>query len=176
MPHVDVTLPQEWAAVAVGAQAAEVTVPDSSASVLAASPSVDVVIPEAVVSVICDDDLDSSFTTPTLTDWSVLAADIDSERARFSSVACVTAGSPCRIRFQLVNGSKVHTTKYSSPEQNTPHIYGCQVDIVLVGDRGITYDLYWSWTSGNESGSWALVAAASVYVPADGEGDYPAEA
>ena len=73
MPHVDVTLPQDWAAVAVGAQAAEVAVPGSSVSVLAAAPSVEVVIPESVVSVICDDDLDSSFTTPTLTDWSVLA-------------------------------------------------------------------------------------------------------
>ena len=176
MPHVDVTLPQDWAAVTIGAQAAEVAVPDSGVSVLAAAPSVEVVIPDAVVSVVCDDALASTFTTPTLTDWSVTALDLGPEGARFTSVACATAGSPCRIRFQLVNGSKVHTSRYSSPEQNTPHVYGCLVDIESSLDRGVTYDMYWSWTSGNESGSWALVSAASVYVPADGEGDYPAEA
>lgn len=176
MPHVDVTLAEQTATVTVAAPAAAVAVPDAAVSVLAAAPSVAVVAPLTTVSVVCDDALESSFTAPTLTDWSVTALDLGPEGARFTSVACVTAGSPCRIRFQLVNGSKVHTSRYSSPEQNTPHVYGCLVDIESSLDRGVTYDMYWSWTSGNESGSWALVSAASVYVPADGEGDYPAEA
>jgi hypothetical protein len=66
---------------------------------------------------------------------------------------------------------------YSSPEQLTPH--ACMIGSLIPGafiddaDRGITYDLYWSWTSGMSSAAYALFAADAIYVPANGEGSFP---
>lgn len=175
---VDVMLPSQTATVLVADQAVSVAVPVSVASVLAASPSVSVEVPPSVVSVVCDDQIDvGGFVTPTLVDWSVLAEDLETSGARVSVVELTTDGSPCRVKLSLVHASasETYATKYSSPEQLAPHV-GPFTTILATPDRGLTYDLYWSWTSGNESGGPELVAAAAIYVPLTGEGDYPAEA
>jgi hypothetical protein len=156
----------------------DVVIPDNVISVLAESPAISVEVPGSFVSVVCDDVIASTYTEPTLTDWSVTVEDLELAGARFKAVELTTAGSPCRVRLSLVHvdASQVYRTRYSSPEQNTPHDAGVQYDISDADDRGLTYDLYWSWTSGNESGGPELVAAEAVYVPLSGEGDYPAEA
>ena len=102
---------------------------------------------------------------------------LEASGARVSVVELTTAGSPCRVKLSLVHASasETYSTRYSSPDQLTPHT-GIFTTILATADRGLTYDLYWSWTSGNESAGPTLVAAAAVYVPLTGEGDYPAEA
>lgn len=176
MPQIDVTVPDSAAAVLVAAGAVSVAVPDSAASVLLASPSVDVAVPASTAAVICDDALASTFTAPTLVDWHLVASDMLALGARVAFSDCTTDGSPCRVKFTLHHddATKDYGAKYSSPEQNTPHANG--FDITVTADRGRSYDLYWSWTSGNESGGPTLVAAGAVYVPLNGEGDFPAEA
>jgi len=155
----------------------DIMVPDGAISVLAESPPISVGVPDSFVSVACDDVIASTYTEPTLTDWSVLAEDLEGEGARVSVVELTTAGSPCRVKLTLVHASasEAYATKFSSPEQLTPHV-GLSATIRETTDRGLTYDLYWSWTSGNESGGPELVAAEAIYVPLTGEGDYPAEA
>lgn len=174
---VDVMLPSQTATVLVADQAVSVAVPVSAASVLAASPSVAVEVPPPAVSVVCDQLDIGGFVTPTLVDWSVLAADLETDGARISVVELTTDGSPCRVKLTLMHdsASKDYATKFSSPEQLTPHT-GPFTTILATPDRGLTYDLYWSWTSGNESGGPELVAAAAIYVPLAGEGDYLVEA
>ncbi len=155
----------------------DVMVPDSHVTVLAESPAISVEVPDSSVSVVCDDAIASTYTEPTLTDWSVLAEDLEAAGAKVSVVELTTAGSPCRVKLSLVHADagETYATKYSSPEQLTPHD-GIAATIRTTTDRGLTYDLYWSWTSGNESGGPELVAEAAIYVPLIGEGDYPAEA
>lgn len=152
-------MPRQTAVLSVGSPRAVLTMPDQRALL------------------VCDDELEASFTTPTLTDWSVLAEDLEAGGSRVSVVALTTAGSPCRVKLSLVHASagETYATKFSSPEQLTPHT-GIFTTITAVADRGLTYDLYWSWTSGNQSGGPELVAAAAIYVPLTGEGDFPAEA
>jgi hypothetical protein len=124
--------------------------------------------------VTCSQIEEATFTTPTLVSWSALAQDNGSSGADVHFVTSVTAGSPCRIGFKLVKaGTNDPRTGYSSPDQLTPH--ACSVDgITAAGDRGQTYDLYWRWTSGNQSAGYALVASAAIYIPNNGEGDFPA--
>ena len=155
----------------------DVVIPDNVISVLAESPAISVEVPGSFVSVVCDDVIASTYTEPTLTDWSVLAEDLEAAGTKVSVVELTTDGSPCRVKLSLVHAdaSETYATKFSSPEQLTPHS-GMATTILAAADRGLTYDLYWSWTSGNESGGPELVAAEAVYVPLSGEGDYPAEA
>jgi hypothetical protein len=136
---------------------------------------VTVAVPDASVSVICLDPLESSFVTPTLTSWSVVAYDNELAGARVALIEAVTAGSPCRIKLTLVHAgaSEQYATKYSSPDAQA-HA-GMSTDILLPADRGLDYDLYWTWTSGNETGGPELVAAEAVYVPTNGEGDVPSD-
>lgn len=175
MPHVDVVVPDAHVTVRAAADAAVVVVPAASATVLAAAGPATVTVPTNVASVICDDALASSFTTPALTHWELVATDLGLAGARIVFSGSTTSGSPCRVKFTLTDAGATqdYATRYSSPDQTTPH--DVQVDVSLAADRGLTYDLYWSWTSGNEAGGPTLVAANAVYVPGNGEGDFPAE-
>lgn len=170
-------VPRAEAKLVVGSQVAVLTMPRQSAGLVLGSPAVPLTLPRQQALLVCEDELAATFTTPTLTDWSVLAEDLEAAGAKVSVVELTTAGSPCRVKLTLVHASasQSYATKYSSPDQLTPHT-GPFTTILATPDRGLTYDLYWSWTSGNESGGPELVAAAAIYVPLTGEGDYPAEA
>lgn len=154
----------------------DVFVPDAFISVLAESPAISVEVPGSFVSVVCDDLLESSYIEPTLVSWSVVAEDLGSSGARLSVVELVTAGSPCRVRLSLVHAlnANARLTNFSSPEQLTPHS-NIVMTIIADADRGLYYDLYWEWTSGNQSGGPDLAAEAAVYVPTRGEGNVPQE-
>lgn len=149
-----------------------VIMPDSAVSVLIADPGVSVVMPDSSCSVICDDVLAATFTTPTLVSWHANAVDLGSLGCRVDFTNCTTAWSPCRVRFHLLD-SETYKTAFSSPEQLNPHEGSLTITGAL--NRGKAYDLRWSWTSGNESVTQELVLADAIYIPADGEGDYPAE-
>ena len=154
--------------------AAVCVLPDEGIAVSVGEEPVSVAMGPQAVTTVCDDVLSATFTTPTLTSWGLVAYDLGLPGARVIYTPVVTAGTACRVKFKLVDGaaSEEYAGRYSSPEQNTPHL--SQVDITAVGDRGLTYDLYWAWSSGMSSASWALVAANAVYVPINGEGDFPA--
>lgn len=171
------TLPRAEARLVVGSPAVSLRLPRHEARIVVGQPAVPLQMPRQTALLVCRDVLAASFTTPTLVSWSVLAEDLESGGARVSVVEVETAGSPCRVKLTLVHASASddYATKYSSPEQLTPHA-GIFTTILAAADRGLTYDLYWSWTSGNESGGPDLLAAAAVYVPLTGEGDFPAEA
>ena len=175
------TLPRAEARLLLGSPAVSVRLPRQEARLTLGTPAVSLVLPRQEARIVCRDELAATFTTPTLTAWSLLAEDtvdaIGAPACKVSVVAITTAGSPCRVKLTLRHASATqdYATKYSSPEQNTPHNNSVYVYISTGGDRGLTYDLYWSWTSGNESAGPTLLAAAAVYVPNDGEGDYPAE-
>jgi len=151
-------LPDAGVTVSVGSQPIAVTMGDTSATLL------------------CDDIIASTFTTPTLVSWACTAEDLGLTLARVTFTNSVTAGSPCRVRFLLrLSSGTLHdqTTRYSSPEQNSPHVASC--NITEASDRGITYDLYWQWTSGMQSSAYALVAEEVIYVPVPGEDTVNAE-
>lgn len=172
MPRIEVTVPDSSIDVLIGDRAVDVVLAADPVSVAIKDQPVNVTLAPQFVDVLCDDVLASTFTTPTLTSVHVNATDLGAPGARMYFTA-VTAGSPCRVKFKLHHASATedYATKYSSPEELTPH--ATQVDITTSGDRGLTYDLYWSWTSGASSAGWALFAAAAIYVPANGEGDFP---
>lgn len=172
-----VTLETNEVAVLAGGRAIEVKMPVGEATVLGESPPIDVGIADGTITVVCDDIISPTFTTPTLTSWECTAEDLGPDwiHVHFSAV---TAGTACRIKFKLaLTGHPDLRSGYSAPEQLTPH--DCVIGSLTPGsfisdsDRGITYDLYWSWTSGMSSATWALVAANAVYVPSTGEGDFP---
>lgn len=171
------TLPRAEARLVVGSPAVSLRLPRSEAELVVGQAPVPLRMPRQTALVVCRDVIAASFTTPTLVSWSVLAEDLEAAGARVSVVEVETAGSPCRVKLHLVHASasETYATKYSSPEQLTPHT-GIFTTIAAAPDRGLTYDLYWSWTSGNESAGPTLLAAAAVYVPLTGEGDFPAEA
>lgn len=178
MSRVVLTLPRAEAKLVVGSPVVSLTLPRQAAVLSVGAPAVPLTLPNQRALLVCDDALDTDgFVTPTLTGWSVLAEDLEASGARVSVVELTTAGSPCRVKLSLVHASasETYSTKYSSPDQLTPHT-GIFTTILATADRGLTYDLYWSWTSGNESAGPTLVAAAAVYVPLTGEGDFPAEA
>ena len=174
MPSITVVLPTAEVAILAAGSAAVCVLPDEGCAVALGESPINVTVGDRSVGVVCDDVLAPTFTTPTLTSWSIVAEDLESLGARVHFQTNVTAGSPCRVKFKLVDGaaSEEYAGKYSSPEQNTPHTE--HVDITTIADRGLTYDLYWAWSSGMSSATWALVAANAVYVPINGEGDFPA--
>lgn len=176
MKRAVLTLPAAEARLVVGSPAAILTMPRQTARLVVGAPSVPLTMPGQRALLVCEDELAATFTTPTLVSWSVLVEDLGVPGARMSVVAVVTAGSPCRIKLTLIHASasEDYATKYSSPDQLTPHSAAMQFDVTAIGDRGLTYDLYWSWTSGNQSAGPTLVAAAAVYIPNNGEGDFPA--
>jgi hypothetical protein len=172
-----VTLETNEVAVLAGGRAIEVKMPVGEATVLGESPPIDVGIADGTITVVCDDIISPTFTTPTLTSWAADSEDLgpDWVHVHFSAV---TDGSPCRVKFKLVHsGSPDLRSGFSSPEQLTPHL--CMIGSLVPGsyiddsDRGLDYDLYWSWTSGMSVGAYALVASGAVYIPATGEGDFP---
>jgi hypothetical protein len=139
-------------------------------------PAAVMVAPDTEARLLCDDQLAETFTTPTLTSWACTAEDLEIDLALVTFTNSVTAGSPCRVQFLLrLSGGTLHDqmTRYSTPEQNYPHAVSC--DITESGDRAITYDLYWQWTSGMQSSSYALVAEDVIYVPGPGEDTVNAE-
>jgi len=153
---------------------AVVTIHRGDAAVLIGNPDAVVSVDTTEAVVMCSQLAESTFTTPTLVSWEVLAQDNGSLGADVHFGPCVTAGSPCRVRFKLVlAGSNDPRTPYSSPEQTTPHETSV-TDITAAADRGETFDLYWSWSSGQQTGAYALVASAAIYIPNNGEGDFPA--
>ncbi len=170
------TLPRAEGRLVVGSPEAALTLPRQEAALTVGSPALALVLPRQDARLLCRDELPDTFTEPTLTDWSLIAEDLELSGARVTVVSVTTAGSPCRVKLTLVHASasEDYATKYSSPDANE-HA-GMATDITALADRGLTYDLYWTWTSGNETGGPTLVAAAAVYVPLSGEGDFPAEA
>lgn len=121
--------------------------------------------------VTCSQIGEPTFTTPTLTEWHANAIDNGSLGCTVYFTA-TTAGSPCRVRFHLID-AETYKTAFSSPVQLTPHASNLNITGTL--NRGKYYDLKWSWTSGNESVTQELVLADAVYIPADGEGDQLSE-
>lgn len=170
------TLPRAEARLVVGSPAVSLRLPRQTANLVVGQPAVPLQMPRQTAMVVCRDIIAPTFTTPTLVSWSLLAEDLEAGGARISVVEVETAGSPCRIKLHLVHASasEIYATKYSSPEQLSPHT-GIFTTILAALDRGLTYDLYWSWTSGSQMGGPTLLAAAEVYVPLTGEGDFPAE-
>jgi len=171
MRSVTVKMPVSSVAVLAADAGISVMMPSSSVEIVATDSAINVEIPDRSVSVLCDDDLASTFTTPTLVSWSANAVDLEAAGCRVYFSA-VTAGSPCRVRFHLFD---TETTQklFSSPEQNTPHSTIHFITEAYL--RGQTYDLFWSWSSGNESVFHELVLADAVYIPASGGGDQLSE-
>jgi len=163
--------------VLVASGAVDCVVPDGSVQVAIDSPPIEVTIGDRSIFSVCDDIIAATFTTPTLTSWSALAID-EGISGVSVELGAETAGSACRVRFKLVAaGANDLRSGYSSPDQNTPHavtIDATGVTIIDPSDRGLTYDLYWGWTSGMSAGAYALVDTAVIYVPNNGEGDFPA--
>ena len=163
----------------MGSPPAILTLPASAARMQVGQPAAVMVAPDTEARLLCDDQLAETFTTPTLTSWTCVAEDLGPDwiHVHFSAV---TAGTACRVKFKLsLTGHPDMRSGYSSPEQLTPH--ACMIGLLTPipgsfisdSDRGITYDLYWAWTSGMSDGAWELVAANAVYVPLTGEGDFP---
>jgi hypothetical protein len=174
-----VTLESNEVAVMANSRAVSVTVPDGFVTVAGEAAPIDVQIADGSITITCDDILSPTFTTPTLTSWACTAEDHGTGWVQVH-FAAVTAGSPCRVKFRLTKATHPDMRGgYSAPEQLTPH--SCMIGPLIPGvyisdlDRGIYYDLYWSWTSGMSSAAYALVAADAVYVPSNGEGDFPSE-
>lgn len=172
------TLPDRRVTVLAAQGAVACVLPDAGVTVSADSPPISVTIGDTATTILCDDVIAASYTTPTLTSWEALATDEGANGITVEFLA-VTAGSPCRVRFKLVAATANDLRSiYTSPEQNTPHEVVLDattaVGIIDPSDRGLTYDLYWGWTSGSETGAYALVAAAAIYIPNNGEGDFPA--
>lgn len=168
---VSVYLEDTSAAVLLDSPTATVMLEDTDASAMLDSPTAIVTIEDTSAMVVCDDVLAPAFTTPTLTEWHALAEDNGTLGALVTFTA-TTAGSACRVRFHLID-SETYKTAFSSPDQNTPHTGTLTITGTL--NRGKSYDLKWSWTSGNESVTQELVLADAVYIPADGEGDHLSE-
>lgn len=169
---VSVYLEDTSAAVLLDSPTAAVVIEDTAASVLMDNPTATVTLEDTSALVVCDDVLAQTFTTPTLTDWHANAIDNGAANCTVNFTA-TTAGSPCRVRFHLFD-TETSNKLFSSPEQNSPH--ASSHVITLSNLRGLTYDLRWSWSSGNESVFHELVMADAVYIPADGEGDELSEA
>jgi hypothetical protein len=174
-----VTLDSNEVAVMANSKAVSVTVPAGSVTVAGEASPIDVQIADGSITITCDDILSPTFTTPTLTSWACTAEDHGPDWVQVHFTA-VTAGSTCRVKFKLaLVGHPDMRSGFSAPEQLTPHI--CMIGSVVAGgyideaDRGLDYDLYWSWSSGMSTGAWALVDSAAVYVPLTGEGDFPSE-
>jgi hypothetical protein len=174
-----VTLDSNEVAVMANSKAVSVTVPAGSVTVAGEASPIDVQIADGSITITCDDILSPTFTTPTLTSWACTAEDHGPDWVQVHFIA-VTAGSPCRVKFKLaLVGHPDMRSGFSAPEQLTPHI--CMIGSVVAGgyideaNRGLYYDLYWSWSSGMSTGAWALVDSAAVYVPLTGEGDFPSE-
>jgi len=153
-------------------------VPDGSVQVAIDSPPIDVTLGDRSIVSVCDDIISPTYTAPTLTSWTALATD-EGLNGITVVFGAVTAGSPCRVRFKLTEATATvdQRSGYTAPEQNTPHavtIDATGANIIASADRGLTYDLYWSWSSGMSTGAYALVAAAAIYNPIKGEGDFPA--
>jgi hypothetical protein len=172
-----VTLDSNEVAVMANSKAVSVTVPAGSVTVAGEASPIDVQIADGSITITCDDILSPTFTTPTLTSWWADSEDLgpDWVHVHFSAI---TVGSPCRVKFRLTKSTHPDLRSgFSSPEQLTPHVsmIGSLIPGVYISDsdRGIYYDLYWSWTSGMSSAAYALVAADAVYVPSNGEGDFP---
>lgn len=106
---------------------------------------------------------------PTVMFWSVYGLDNGDTNAIMMFQNCVTNGNPCQVKWRLVWNGIIYDTKYSSPEQNSPH--AVNVTIVNPSHRGRTYDLYWSWKTQDSTSDWQLIATNAVYVPRSGDGD-----
>jgi hypothetical protein len=167
MRSVTVKMPVSSVAVLASDAGISVMMPNSSVEVIASDRAISVEMPPSSVSVLCDDNLASTFTTPTLTEWHANAIDNGSLGCTVYFTA-TTAGTACRVRFHLID-TETYKTAYSSPDQNTTH--ASTVTITGTGNRGKSYDLKWSWLSGNEGVVQELILADGVYIPASGEGD-----
>ena len=168
---VAVYMPETSGAVMVGNPTESVDLGDLMQAVTLGNQTSSVTMDETAASVICDDVIAPAFSTPTLVSWRAVAVDNGSLGCEITFTG-TTAGSECRVRFHLIDAA-TYKTAFSSPEQLTPHTGTLTVAGTL--NRGKTYDLKWSWTSGNESVTQELVLADAVYVPADGEGDHTSE-
>jgi hypothetical protein len=168
---VSVYLEDTSAAVLLDSPTAAVVIEDTEASVLMDNPTATVTLEDTSALVVCDDVLALTFTTPTLTAWHANAIDNGSLGCTVYFTA-TTAGSPCRVRFHLID-TETYKGAFSSPDQNTTH--ASNVTITGTGNRGKSYDLKWSWTSGNEGVVQELILADAVYIPASGEGDQLSE-